>query len=438
MPKLTDRFLAGLEVEPGRKDRMVFDSVSPGLGVRVTMKGTRTFICQWTDPVTRRKVREPIGVWGNITIDKARQTAQIRLGEVAKGVDPKAERMRRLAQAERERAEAGLTFEALIEEWAALHLAHRRPRYAAEAVRAIHCGLPGLMKRPAARISRADAVNALDQIVKSGKAITAGRTMAYARACFGWGKRRAKVPENPFANLPISAGASERERVLSDTEIAEVWAAADRLSYPFGPFFKLAILTLQRREEVAGMRWSEIAHDMKHWTLPGSRMKNGRPHDVHLSEAARAILRSLPQVDGCDFVFSTTSKRASAVEAEPKGNRGREPTPISGFSQGKRYIDAAIAEARAEVTAETGRKIPPSIPWRLHDLRRTGVTTLAALGFDSIVVDKLLAHQPAKLRGVAGVYQRYDFAPERAAALDAWAAHVLGIEANNVLRLRAG
>jgi Arm DNA-binding domain len=73
MPKLTDRFLAGLEVEPGRKDRMVFDSVSPGLGVRVTMKGTRTFICQWTDPATRRKVREPIGVWGNITIDKARR-----------------------------------------------------------------------------------------------------------------------------------------------------------------------------------------------------------------------------------------------------------------------------------------------------------------------------------------------------------------------------
>jgi hypothetical protein len=58
------------------------------------------------------------------------------------------------------------------------------------------------------------------------------------------------MPENPFANLPISAGTTERERVLSDAEIAEVWAAADRLAYPFGPFFKLAILTLQRREEV--------------------------------------------------------------------------------------------------------------------------------------------------------------------------------------------
>jgi integrase len=437
MPKLTDRFLAGLKVEPGRKDRMVFDSVSPGLGVRVTAKGTRTFICQWTDPATRRKVREPIGVWGNITIDKAREATQIRLGEVAKGVDAKAERMRRRVEAERDRAEAALTFEALMEEWAVLHLAHRRPRYAAEAVRAIRRGLSSLLKRPVARISRADAVNALDQIVKSGKAITAGRTMAYARACFAWGKRRAKVPENPFADLPIPAGTTERERVLSDTEIAEVWAAASSLAYPFGPFFKLAILTLQRREEVAGMRWSEIVDDMSRWTLPGSRMKNGKPHDVHLPEAARAILRSLPRVEGCDFVFCTTSQRGPSVEAEPKGKRRREPTPISGFSQGKRYLDAAIAKARAEAAAEAGQKLMPPIPWRLHDLRRTGVTALAALGYDSIVVDKLLAHQPAKLRGVAGVYQRHDFARERASAIEAWAVHVLGIEANNVVRLGA-
>ena len=64
MPKLTERFLAALSVEKDRKDRLVFDTVSPGLGVRVTAKGTRRFIVQWTDPVTKRKVREPLGIWG--------------------------------------------------------------------------------------------------------------------------------------------------------------------------------------------------------------------------------------------------------------------------------------------------------------------------------------------------------------------------------------
>lgn len=72
MPKLTDRSLAALKVENGRKDRLVFDTACPGLGVRVTAKGTRTFIAQWTDSATRRKIREPLGVWGNLTIEQAR------------------------------------------------------------------------------------------------------------------------------------------------------------------------------------------------------------------------------------------------------------------------------------------------------------------------------------------------------------------------------
>src|SRR5271167_4103673 len=118
MPKFTDRLLAALKVENGRKDRMVFDTACPGLGVRVTAKGTRTFIAQWTDPATRRKVREPLGVWGSLTIEQAREAARARLGAVAKGIDPKAERMRQRAEAERERAEAALTFDALVEEWA--------------------------------------------------------------------------------------------------------------------------------------------------------------------------------------------------------------------------------------------------------------------------------------------------------------------------------
>jgi integrase len=139
-------------------------------------------------------------------------------------------------------------------------------------------------------------------------------------------------------------------------------------------------------------------------------MKTGRPHGVHLAEPATAVLRNLPRVEGRDLIFSTTGK-----------------TPISGFSKAKTALDAAITKARAEAAAKIATKGAPLIPWRLHDLRRTGVSTLARLGFDSIVVDMLLAHQPAKLKGVAAVYQRHTFASERVLALAAWAAHVLGI-----------
>ena len=257
--------------------------------------------------------------------------------------------------------------------------------------------MASLLKRPAARITKAEAVNTLDQLAKVGKAVTAGRTMAYARAAFAWAHKRGKVPGNPFAELPISAGVTERDRTLSDQELARVWRAACALPYPFGPFFQLVILTLQRREEVASMRWSEISDDMTVWQIPGERMKNGKPHVVHLSEPARDILRRLPRLEKSDFVFTTTGA-----------------TSVSGFSRAKAALDRQI------VSDGQG----PVGTWRLHDLRRTGVSTLARLGFDSIVVDMLLAHQPAKLRGVASIYQRHSFADERARALNVWGGHV--------------
>ena len=46
--------------------------------------------------------------------------------------------------------------------------------------------------------------------------------------------------------------------MLDDAELRIVWQAADDLSAPFGGLVKLLILTGQRRDEVAGMRWSEL------------------------------------------------------------------------------------------------------------------------------------------------------------------------------------
>lgn len=83
--KLTDKLLKSLTVEPGKKDRMVFDAECPGMAVRITVAGTRSFIVQWTDPSTKRKVREALGVWGSITLEQARTAARARLGDVARG-----------------------------------------------------------------------------------------------------------------------------------------------------------------------------------------------------------------------------------------------------------------------------------------------------------------------------------------------------------------
>jgi len=54
------------------------------------------------------------------------------------------------------------------------------------------------------------------------------------------------------------------------------------------------ILTAARTGEVTGARWAEIDLKQKIWTIPAERMKAGREHRVPLSEAAVALLRSLP------------------------------------------------------------------------------------------------------------------------------------------------
>ena len=283
MPKFTDRFLSSFKVEPGSKDRLIFDADCPGMGVRATAKGTHSFLVQWTDPATKRKHRETLGIWGSITLEQARKAARVRLGEVAKGVNPAAERIRTRAEAEAKRAEEALTLETLIDDWATRHLIQRRPRYATEAKRALRFAFHDCLRKPASRLGRSDVIDRLDKIANGGKAIMAAQTIAYGRACFAWAEKREKVAGNPFRGLPIPVVGSERDRVLTESEVAEVWAAMETLEYPFGPFYRMAILTLQRREEVAGMQWSEISDDFSTWTIPSSRMKNGRPHDVHLA-----------------------------------------------------------------------------------------------------------------------------------------------------------
>jgi integrase len=403
--RFTNKYLKGLKPKPEQKDCIKFDTECRGLGVRATTSGARRFLVQWTDPVTKRKVREPIGAWGAITIDQARAAARARLGDVARGIDPKAERERRRAEVERERAERTLTLGTLLDQWSALHLVRQSERYRIEAIRAIKRAFPEQLKRPAAQFTKNDAVNGLDRIVRAGKPVMAGRTLEYARAAFRWAEKRGKVPQNPFQNIPaIEGGKPVRDRVLCKMELAEVWVAAGTLPYPWGPFFRLALLTLQRRSEVGEMRWSELSRDLLVWDLT---VKAGKPHIVHLPEAGRVILKQLPRLG--EFVLT---------------NNGKNPVRPSTFH--RRMLLAAIQKLRQAAPAKI-ESMPALKPWTVHDFRRTGVSKLAELGFDPIVVDKILSHQPTRLRGVAAVYQRYDFAKERKAALAAWAAYITRI-----------
>ena len=81
----------------------------------------------------------------------------------------------------------------------------------------------------------------------------------------------------------------------------------------------------------------------------------------------------------------------------------------------------------------------PVVPWRLHDLRRTAASGMAALGVQLPVIEKILNHVSGSFGGIVGVYQRHEFAAEMTEALARWAVHVQGLVAEkpgNVVEIR--
>jgi integrase len=223
---------------------------------------------------------------------------------------------------------------------------------------------------------------------------------------FNWCVRRDLIPNNPAKDLMTPGKPAERDRWLTDAEIRAFWSATGALDAKFCAMFRLLLLTGQRRGEVGGMRWSEVDLENRQWTIPGRRTKNRREHIVHLSEMAIEALGAVPRADGREEVWS--------------------PTRDSGWARAKAWLDAAMCDRLA--------------PWQTHDLRRTATTIMARLGVAPHVADKTLNHQSGTIRGVAAVYNRFQYLDERRAALEALGGFVENLVrpggAGNVVELR--
>lgn len=277
--------------------------------------------------------------------------------------------------------------------------------------------------RPITDIRRADVIALLDDIVDDGKPILANRVLAALRKMFNWALERDLVDANPCDRVKPPSSEKARDRVLSEDELWALWRAAEELGWPFGRHMQMLVLTGQRRDEVAGMKWREINGNT--WTLPRDRAKTDKAHEVPLSAPALSILEQLPRIDGASHVFTTTGK-----------------TPISGFGKPKATVHDRMVQLLREEAEERGDD-PEEIevaPWRLHDLRRTVASGMAKLGISIAVVEKILNHTSGTFAGIVGVYQRHEFSEEKRRALDAWAQYVEGLgktsKNDNVVPLR--
>jgi integrase len=171
-----------------------------------------------------------------------------------------------------------------------------------------------------------------------------------------------------------------RDRVLNDTEIKAVYPRLGEDT--FGSIVRVLFLSLQRREEVARMKRTDLDLSEGVWTIPEDSYKTGIVQKVPLTAEVLAIIQAQPMFAGCEYVFTTNGE-----------------TPFQGFSKNKAELDKA--------SGITG--------WVLHDIRRTGRTLLAGAGISRDVAERVLGHV---MPGVEGTYNRYGYMPEKRAALE--------------------
>ena len=155
--------------------------------------------------------------------------------------------------------------------------------------------------RKVASITHSDVVQLLREVQgedRTKRAYIANRVRAALSRFFKWAVSEAMIPsrENPVAGTEPRRGEVQRERVLTDEETGKVWLAAN--GFPYGAIVRLLLATGQRRNEVGGMRWSEVDLESRTWRLPKERTKGNRGHLVPLSDLALEVLKTCPRTEG--------------------------------------------------------------------------------------------------------------------------------------------
>ncbi len=389
-------------------DRIIADDASlPGsFGLRISPSGVRIWAVMYRfddpkRPGQKKQRRMTIGGYPAFSLSQARERAREILKLAGQGIDPV------VARAEEKVA---VSEEKTVSEAVALFIErharrHNRPSTAREVERVFKVYvLPRWTGRPLASITPADVDALVEDRVAAGHPYMANRLLAHIRKFFNWCIERRWLTTSPAAGMKAPAKEQARDRVLSKDEVADFWSGCDALGWPFGPAFKLLLVTGQRRDEVCRMQWGHLDLEAALWTLPKQETKSDRQHEVPLSPLALEIIEAQPR--NSEFVFTTTGS-----------------TPISGFSKVKTRLDNLSG-----VTA-----------WRLHDLRRTAASLMAEIGIAPHVIEKVLNHATGQISGVAAVYNRHAYRREKTDALAAWSralAEIVGQGSDNVVDLR--
>jgi integrase len=384
--RFTDKAIASLKPQEGRYE--VWDKQRPAFGIRVGESGKKSWFFVYHN--SRKARRLTLGRYPQMSLADAGVAYAEARRTLEHGNDPGASTVEK-----RQRLRATPTIRELGEEYLEKHCRpNKRSWYEDERIFQ-HDVLPVWGSRKASSISRADVNVFLDEIALRAP-IQANRTFAFIRAMFRFAESRDYVPASPCHGVKARTKERTRDRVLEPSEIKDLWAGLNQrgISQTVRLAIKFLILTAQRTSEVVNAEWSEIGGAV--WSLPGTKVKNGKPHRVPLSPEAMHLVAEI---------------KANAKNYRG-GNRWLFPSPRADRPVGPKSMDRALRRLR----------IAGHVPiFRPHDLRRTAASHMTRLGIDRLTVHKLLNHSD---RSVTAIYDRYDYDEPKRRAVKVWGREV--------------
>ena len=348
-----------------------------GLALRVTASGAKSWTLRYRVGGGRRGRRQrlTLGTYPNVSLEKARKAARKALGQVeAQGIDP---------AAVKHAARRGETFGELATEYLTKH-AKKKKRSWRQDEWLIDGRLAKWKPLKVREITRRDVRELVETIAEDAPTL-ANRVLSLVRKMLNFAIGRDWLEVNPAWKLPKPGEERTRDRVLSDSEIREVWTAAKQERQALATCVQLLFLTAQRSGEVTSMRWADLDLDGGWWTIPGGRTKNKLSHRVPLVPAAVTLLRVLPMdvseenTEGWVFI----------------GRTGRRP--LTDAKKAAPRIIARVLKARQAAGEAT-----PTFHFTAHDMRRTTASRLAEGGVSRFVISRLLNHVEP---GVTKVYR---------------------------------
>lgn len=393
MGKLTAKGVSSKikENKPGRF------SDGDGLYLVIAKTGKPYWILRYTSNKKRREMT--IGKVIDLSLAEARLEAAQQMQHHRQGADP-------LLLKKRAQEDSIITVNDLFKDWHSVNVKRLKHPQIPERVYTKDIK-PHIGEARIDSIQARDIRKILHLITESGRPSIANDALGYCKQLFNHGIKLDVVGSNPASAFTVNdAGGVEKSKdralTLKELELFFKTARKNKDGFSRENYLACALLVSLgvRKSELTEAKWNEFNLEKRTWDLPKERSKSNTAIRIPLSLVVIDWLKELKiRAYGSGYVFP--SRRSSKKPHMGADTLNRAITKLFGREAGR-------------------KKQPPNQMadmkhFTVHDLRRTCRTLLAAQGTPGHIAERCLNH---KLKGVEGIYDRYDYLDERRKALN--------------------